>query len=112
MYKCKNGQVPGYISDLIPPIVSEIFHYPLRNRANLSSVRTRTETFKMSCMPSSVLLWNSLNDDVKYAPSFVTFHDPLRCWLVGCFGFNGPLRQYFSLYRAVSQRKGKREKKG
>ena len=22
-------------------------------------------------------------------------------WLVGCFGFNGPLRQYFSLYRAV-----------
>ena len=27
-------------------------------------------------------------------------------WLVGCFGFNGPLRQYFSLYRAVFQRKG------
>ena len=27
-------------------------------------------------------------------------------WLVGCFGFNGPLRQYFSLYRAVSQRVG------
>ena len=25
-------------------------------------------------------------------------------WLVGCLGFNGPLRQYFSLYRAVSQR--------
>ena len=23
-------------------------------------------------------------------------------YLVGCFGFNGPLRQYFSLYRAVS----------
>ena len=28
--------------------------------------------------------------------------------LVGCFGFNGPLRQYFSLYRAVSQREGER----
>ena len=28
-------------------------------------------------------------------------------WLVG-FGFNGPLRQYFSLYRAVSQRVGER----
>ena len=23
-------------------------------------------------------------------------------WLVGCFGLNGPLRQYFSLYQAVS----------
>ena len=29
-------------------------------------------------------------------------------WLVGWFGFNGPLRQYFSLYRAVSQREGER----
>ena len=26
--------------------------------------------------------------------------------LVGCFALNGPLRQYFSLYRAVSQREG------
>ena len=32
--------------------------------------------------------------------------------LVGCFGFNGPLRQYFSLYRAVSQRKGERIEMG
>ena len=35
----------------------------------------------------------------------------LWCWLVGCFGFNGPLRQYFSLYQAVSQREGEREEK-
>ena len=32
-------------------------------------------------------------------------------WLVGCFGFNGPLRQYFSLYRAVSQREGERRER-
>ena len=32
--------------------------------------------------------------------------------LVGCFGFNGSLRQYFSLYRAVSQREGERKRKG
>ena len=31
-------------------------------------------------------------------------------WLV-VLGFNGPLRQYFSLYRAVSQREGERGKK-
>ena len=34
------------------------------------------------------------------------------CWLVGCFGFNGPLRQYFSLYRAISQREGERDENG
>ena len=33
-------------------------------------------------------------------------------WLVVCFGFNGPLRQYFSLYRAVSQREGEGGEKG
>ena len=28
------------------------------------------------------------------------------CWLIACFRLNGPLRHYFSLYRAVSQRMG------
>ena len=32
-------------------------------------------------------------------------------WLVGCFGLNGPLRQYYGLYRAVSQREGERIEK-
>ena len=32
-------------------------------------------------------------------------------WLVGCFGFHGPLTQYFTLYRAVSQREGERRAK-
>ena len=31
-------------------------------------------------------------------------------WLVG-FGFNGPLRQYFSLYRAVSHREREKEER-
>ena len=31
-------------------------------------------------------------------------------WLVGCFGFNGPLRQYCSLYRAVSKEREKEER--
>ena len=31
--------------------------------------------------------------------------------LVSSFGFNGPLRQYFSLYRAVSQRVRKKREK-
>ena len=43
-------------------------------------------------------------------PKFLT-HSYLDGGLVGCFGFNGPLRQYFSLYRAVSQREGEKERK-
>ena len=41
---------------------------------------------------------------------YCTSFEPIVNQLVGCFGFNGPLRQYFSLYRAVSQRGRKRRK--
>ena len=41
----------------------------------------------------------------------IIFISPKRVgWLVGV-GFNGPLRQYFSLYRAISQREGERGKR-
>ena len=43
-----------------------------------------------------------------YRVSDLSLNISLVGWLVGCFGFNGPLRQYFSLYRAVSQREGER----
>ena len=32
--------------------------------------------------------------------------------VIGCLGFNGPLRQYFNLYRAVSQRGRRGRKRG
>ena len=31
-------------------------------------------------------------------------------WLVGCFGLNGPLRQYFSLYRASPRESGRKKR--
>ena len=32
-------------------------------------------------------------------------------WLVGCFGFNGPLRQYFSLYQGRLPKEREKEKR-
>ena len=43
---------------------------------------------------------------------YIAPYDKIFGWLFGCLGFNGPLRQYFSLYRAVCQREGEREEKG
>ena len=40
-----------------------------------------------------------------------SFPSPSLGWLVGCFGLNDPLRQYFSLYRVVSQRERERQEK-
>ena len=52
---------------------------------------------------------NNLKDGLKMALSSCIPIYEIN-WLVG-FGFNGPLRQYFSLYRAVSQREGEREER-
>ena len=44
--------------------------------------------------------------------AFGKFHFSTLHKLVVCLKFNGPLRQYFGLYRDVSQREGDREEKG
>ena len=46
---------------------------------------------------------------VSPCPTLFQISRTPRDWLVGCF--DGPLRQYFSLYRAVSQREGERGEK-
>ena len=55
----------------------------------------------LSVYPRVVISRSASESDVRF----------YLCWLVGCFGFNGPLRQYFSLYQAVSQREGDRGEK-
>ena len=54
-------------------------------------------------------------DPVSVKKNVHMYTSPKLCetldWLVGCFGLNGPLRQYFSLCRAISQREGERKEK-
>ena len=49
--------------------------------------------------------------DYQYCSVFIVGYDFCVVGWLGCFGLNGPLRQYFSLYRAVSQREGERKEK-
>ena len=50
MYKSVNGLVPSYISELIPPSISEITDCPLRNQYNITAPFSRTETARKSCI--------------------------------------------------------------
>ena len=63
---------------------------------------TLTASSRRVCL-NLMVLWDS--DTANFRP----FHREGE--LVGCFGFSGPLRQYFSLYWAVSQREGEREER-
>ena len=42
MYNVNTGMVPSYIQDLIPPLVSEVSDYPLRNTRNITVPYNRT----------------------------------------------------------------------
>ncbi|MCG7876809.1 MAG: reverse transcriptase family protein [Candidatus Thiodiazotropha endolucinida] len=73
MYRSFNGQVPSYIEDLIPPPIRETTNYPLRNRNNISAPFCRTELFRNSCIPSSVTLWNNLDESLRTSSSINSF---------------------------------------
>ena len=73
MYNVNTGMVPSYIQDLIPPLVSEISDYPLRNNSNISVPLNRTSISQKSCIPSSIRLWNSLEDNFRNLSTLSTF---------------------------------------
>ena len=73
MYNVNTGILPSYIQDLIPPLVSEVTDYPLRNTRNITVHYNRTSISQKSCIPSSIRLWNSLADDLKDLSSLPTF---------------------------------------
>ena len=64
----------------------------------------------LSLFPRGVLdeILNLIESVSEGFPSYSSIYPEilLQRWLAGCFGLNGPLRQYYSLYRAVSQREG------
>ena len=64
-------------------------------------------TFSLHEIMSDFFLYDLLQDEMN---KIILLNVGIS-WLVGCFGLNGPLRQYFSLYRAVSQREGERKEK-
>ena len=100
-------------------MASYCFHYVVRVQSNRIRKRANAVMKKDACLvlgarPKSKRLLKKVMLCLEYM-KFITGMKPLNLingWLVGCFGFNGPLRQYFSLYQAVSQREGERGEKG
>ena len=79
MYKCNYNYIaPYYISDLMPPVVGEVSNYPLRNANDFMTPRTRTETFRKSCIPSSAAIWYRLDSSVRDIDSFKRFKNSLK----------------------------------
>ena len=78
MYKIINGLAPEYISNIMPPFVSERTEYSLRNAADISVLSRRTEIYSRSFFPSSVDYWNKLPLSVRSADSLSAFKQLLK----------------------------------
>ena len=60
MYNIINNTAPSYLSDILPPKISEITHYPLRNNDNYVIPHYRlTRTLSSFFFPSTLRAWNS-----------------------------------------------------
>ena len=62
--KIINGDAPEYLQTLLPQKVGDI-RPSSRNANNFNLIKTRTETFRRSFIPSVVKQWNSLSDDQR-----------------------------------------------
>ena len=78
MYKAVNDLTPDYISDLIPHFVRDTTNYPLHNNNNLAVPFTKTEISRKSCIPSSISLWNSLDEEIRTSSSLSCFKSKLK----------------------------------
>ena len=59
-YKINIGDVPEYLSNLLPMRVGERTNYNLRNQGNMSLVRTKHVKTYNSFIPKSIRDWNTL----------------------------------------------------
>ena len=59
-YKMMNGLAPEYPNRLVPSLVQDTSQYTLRNSNNLNTVRSISNLYYNSFVPSTIRLWNNL----------------------------------------------------
>ena len=73
LYKMKNGLAPDYLEVILPQTVGQNTPYPLRNANNFDIPVYRLSLTNSSFLPSTLRLWNQLDNRVKSSPSFNIF---------------------------------------
>ncbi len=67
----KNNLTPGFLSNLIPNQTQD--RYTLRNASDIPIIPCRTQLYTNSYLPSVIRDWNRLDDNVRNAPSLMSF---------------------------------------
>ena len=68
-----NGLSPDYLSSLVPHTVGNDTAYSLRNASDYKYIRSNTQLYYNSFLPSVVRDWNELPHTTRNAPSINAF---------------------------------------
>ena len=79
-YKMHNKMCPDYLNNCLPPLVSDVSTYELRNSYNYVVPRCRLRASSNSFVPSSVRLWNNLDTgiSIRNSPTISTFKNRIK----------------------------------
>jgi hypothetical protein len=77
-YNIKNGHAPNYLKELIPPTVQSTTIYPLRNGSDLIILFCRLSITTASFIPSTVKLWNRLDQYDRNLDTLTKFKKAIR----------------------------------
>ena len=72
-FKMVYNITPHYLSNIIPPTISNLSHYNLRNSNGLQTVDARTNQYYHSFLSSTTRDWNSLYVETKQSESVNSF---------------------------------------
>lgn len=72
-FKMTKNMTPNYLTDYLPPLVTDTNPYHLRNILERKPPRSRTELYEKSFFPSTTELWNDLPDFTKTSSSIAQF---------------------------------------
>ena len=73
MFKVSNNLVPHYVEELIPPLVGNRTQYEFSDSQNFDNFYARTSLLQKSCIPSSICLWNNLEQEIRNSTSISSF---------------------------------------
>ena len=77
-YKIVNNQSPSYLFDYIP---STDRIYNTRNAADVPWIKSKHNFFKNSYIPSTIIEWNKLDQDIRNAESYALFRKHLLSFI-------------------------------
>ena len=72
-HKMYHKQTPEYLSNLVPHSAYEIHGRNTRNQSQLVNINCRTETYRISFLPSVIKAWNDLPVEIRNNPSSTSF---------------------------------------